>query len=252
MSLLKSSLGKKYIMALTGLVLSLFVLGHMLGNLQVFLDPYWINAYGYKLQHLPYGLLWVIRLFLLLCVVAHIWAAITLKLQNKRARPEEYQAKATVQASLASRTMIMSGLIILFFLVFHLLHYTVRAVPGHEYNHSIVANGGNEFPAEVRLIHNGKVKIDEYGDPLIVHNVHDMMVAGFSYPLISIFYLIGTYLLCMHLSHGVSSMFQSIGLRNEAWRYRLDRVALVYGWVTFLGYASIPLAIWFGIVQPST
>lgn len=252
MSLLESSLGKKYIMALSGLVLSLFVLGHMLGNLQVFLDPYWINAYGYKLQHLPYGLLWVIRLFLLLCVVAHIWAAITLKLQNKQARPEEYQVKATVQASLASRTMIMSGLIILCFLVFHLLHYTVRVVPGHEYNHSIVASGGNEFPAEVRLVHNGKAKVDAYGDPLIVHNVHDMMVAGFSYPLISLFYLVGTYLLCMHLSHGVSSMFQSIGLRNETWRYRLDKIALIYGWVTFLGYASIPLSIWFGIVQPST
>ena len=76
MSLLASSLGKKYIMALSGLVLSLFVLGHMVGNLQVFGDPYLINAYGYKLQHLPYGLLWVVRLFLLLCVVAHIAVAI--------------------------------------------------------------------------------------------------------------------------------------------------------------------------------
>jgi succinate dehydrogenase / fumarate reductase, cytochrome b subunit len=219
MSLLASSLGKKYIMALSGLVLSLFVLGHMLGNLQVFLDPYWINAYGYKLQHLPY------------------------------ARPEDYQAKATVQASLASRTMIMSGLIILFFLIFHLLHYTVRAVPGHQYNHSIVAHNGDEYPAEVLLIHEGKPKKDAYGEPLTVHNVHDMMIAGFSYPLISIFYVIGTFLLCMHLSHGVSSMFQSLGLRNEIWRYRLDAFARIYGWVTFLGYASIPLSIWFGIVQ---
>jgi succinate dehydrogenase / fumarate reductase, cytochrome b subunit len=249
MSLLASSLGKKYIMALSGLVLSLFVLGHMLGNLQVFLDPYWINAYGYKLQHLPYGLLWVVRLFLLVCTVAHIWAAITLKLQNKKARPEDYQAKATVQASLASRTMIMSGLIILFFLIFHLLHYTVRAVPGHQYNHSIVAHNGDEYPAEVLLIHEGKPKKDAYGEPLTVHNVHDMMIAGFSYPLISIFYVIGTFLLCMHLSHGVSSMFQSLGLRNEIWRYRLDAFARIYGWVTFLGYASIPLSIWFGIVQ---
>jgi succinate dehydrogenase / fumarate reductase cytochrome b subunit len=86
MSLLASSLGKKYVMALSGLVLSLFVLGH----LQLFGDPYFINSYGYKLQHLPYGLLWVIRSFLLLCVVAHTWAAITLKIQNKKARPEDY------------------------------------------------------------------------------------------------------------------------------------------------------------------
>lgn len=239
-------------MALSGLVLSLFVLGHMLGNLQIFGDPYLINAYGYKLQNLPYGLLWVVRLFLLFCVAAHIWAAITLKIQNKKARPEEYQSNATVQASLASRTMILSGLIILFFLVFHLLHYTVRSVPGHKYNQSIVANNGMEYPAEVLLVKDGKTKIDSYGQPIHVHNVHDMMVAGFSYPLISIFYVIGTYLLCMHLSHGVSSMFQSVGLRNETWRYRLDTIARIYGWVTFLGYASIPLSIWFGIVKAST
>ena len=252
MSLLASSLGKKYVMALSGLVLSLFVLGHMVGNLQVFGDPYLINAYGYKLQHLPYGLLWVIRLFLLFCVVAHIWAAVTLKMENKKARPEEYQAKATVQASLASRTMIMSGLIILIFLIFHLLHYTVRSVPGHEYNTVIKTSGGELYEAMVPLVKDGKTVVDAYGDPLIVHNVHDMMIAGFSYPLISIFYIVGTYLLCMHLSHGVSSMFQSLGLRNEGVRYRLDILAKVYGWVTFLGYASIPLSIWFGLVQAST
>ena len=251
MSLLASSLGKKYIMALSGLVLSLFVLGHMVGNLQVFLDPYWINAYGFKLQHLPYGLLWIVRLFLLFSVAAHIWAAITLKIQNKKARPEEYEQNATVQASLASRTMIMSGLIILFFLIFHLLHYTVRAVPGHNYFESIVASSGAEYPAEVLLIKGGQTTIDKFGDPLHVHNIHDMMVAGFSYPLISLFYILGTYLLCMHLSHGVSSMFQSIGLRNETWRYRLDIFAKIYGWVTFIGYASIPVSIWLGLVQPS-
>jgi succinate dehydrogenase / fumarate reductase cytochrome b subunit len=103
----------------------------------------------------------------------------------------------------------------------------------------------------VPLVHHGKTKVDAYGETLMVHNVHDMMIAGFSYPFISIFYVIGTYLLCMHLSHGVSSMFQSLGLRNETWRYRLDHFAKVYGWVTFLGYASIPLSIWFGIVQAS-
>jgi succinate dehydrogenase / fumarate reductase cytochrome b subunit len=151
MSLLASSLGKKYIMALSGLVLSLFVLGHMVGNLQVFGDPYFINAYGYKLQNLPYGMLWIIRLFLLICVFAHIWAAITLKIQNKKARPSDYETKATVQASLASRTMIMSGLIILCFLVFHLLHYTVRSVPGHAYNHVILTSNGTEYPAEVGM-----------------------------------------------------------------------------------------------------
>ncbi len=186
----------------------------MLGNPQVLGDPYLINAYGYKLQHLPYGLLWIIRLFLLFCVVAHIWAAIALKIENKKARPQDYEVNATVQATLASRTMIMSGLIILFFLIFHLLHYTVRVVPGHEYNHSILTSDGVEYPAEVLLVKNGQPVVDAFGKPLYVHNVHDMMIAGFSYPLTSIFYIIGTFLLSMHLSHGVSSMFQSLTQSN--------------------------------------
>lgn len=184
-------------------------------------------------------------------MVAHIWAAIALKIENKKARPQDYEVNATVQATLASRTMIMSGLIILFFLIFHLLHYTVRVVPGHEYNHSILTSDGVEYPAEVLLVKNGQPVVDAFGKPLYVHNVHDMMIAGFSYPLTSIFYIIGTFLLFMHLSHGVSSMFQSLGLRNEAWRYRLNTFAKVFGWITFLGYASIPLCIWFGVVQAS-
>jgi len=252
LSILNSSLGKKYIMALSGLVLSGFVLGHALGNTQVFLDPFWINSYGHHLQSLPYGLLWVIRAFLLFCIVAHIWAGVTLTAQNKKARPEKYKKNVTVQASLASRTMVISGVIVGIFLVFHLMHYTIRNVPGHTYNEAIVASDGTEYPVDVELVHNGEHLIGHDGEPLEVHNINDMIVAGFSYPLISILYLVGTFLLCQHLSHGVSSMFQSVGLRNETWRKRLNVIANIYGYGTFLIYASIPLGVWFDIIQAST
>jgi len=252
LSILNSSLGKKYIMALSGLVLSGFALGHALGNTQVFLDPFWINSYGHHLQTLPYGLLWVIRLFLLLCIVAHFWAGITLTIQNKKARPEKYKVNKSVQASKASRTMAISGLIVACFLVFHLMHYTIRNVPGHTYNEAIVHSDGTEYPVDVPLEHNGEVYKGHDGETLMVHNIHDMIVAGFSYPLISIFYLVGTFLLGMHLSHGVSSMFQSLGFRNETVRYCLNKIALIYGYGTFLIYASIPLAVWAGIIKAST
>lgn len=254
-SILNSSLGKKYIMALTGIVLTGFVLGHMLGNLQVYLDPYWINAYGYKLHNLPYGLLYIIRLFLLACVAAHIWAAVTLIKQNKAARPQRYAADATRQASYASRTMWMSGPILLFFIIFHIAHYTTRHVPGQEFNDAIVMADGTEMPLHVTLEHNGHAKVDAYGEVIETHNVHAMMAAGFSRWWVSLIYIVSMGLLCMHLSHGVSSMFQSLGLRNEFWRKPLDISAKAYGWVVFLGFISIPIATMVGsdlvVLEPS-
>lgn len=244
--LIHSSLGKKYIMALSGIVLSGFVLGHMLGNLQVYLDPYWINAYGYKLHHLPYGLLWVVRFFLLACVAAHIWAAITLIKENRAARPHRYEVDATRKASYASRTMWMSGPIILLFILFHIAHYTTRNVPGQEFNQQIVMADGTELPLHVHLVHNGHKKVNEYGEVIVTHNVHGMMAAGFSHWWVSLFYIIAMGLLCLHLTHGVSSMFQSLGLRNEVWRKRLEYLSTAYGWVVFLGFISIPIATLIG------
>lgn len=246
-SALTSSLGKKYLMALSGLVLVGFVLGHMLGNLQVFLDPYYINTYGYKLQHLPYGLLWIVRLFLLLAVVVHVVVAIALIKENRAARPRRYEADDTVQASYASRTMWLSGPILLFFILFHLAHYTVRVVPHHEYNQAIVMADGTQLPEAVHLVHDHEKKVDAYGEPIVAHNVHGMMIAGFSYWYISALYIISMALLCMHLTHGVSSLFQTLGWRNETWRPRLNCLAQAYGWIVFLGFISIPLAVLSGI-----
>src|SRR6266705_4969468 len=121
----KSSLGKKYIMAVTGFAMFVFVLGHLAGNLQVFLGPEAINRYGHFLQSNP-ELIWPARLILLLMVGLHIWSAVKLSVENKAARPVAYAQYQPVGSSYASRTMLMSGLIIFVFVVYHILHFTVQ------------------------------------------------------------------------------------------------------------------------------
>lgn len=214
-------------MALSGFVLAGFVLLHMLGNVQIFLGPEIFNAYAHTLQTIPLAIKWGGRLFLMLCLVIHVWMAVILKIENQRARPENYAFDATVQATLASRTMLLSGSILLLFIVIHLLHFTVRVL--FDYSDLHYDLGG-----------------------VIVHDVYSMMIIGFKHWWLSLFYTIAMGLLCTHLSHGVSSMFQSLGIRNERWRYILDRVAIIYGWVVFLGFTSIPVSVLAGIIGPLT
>lgn len=224
------SLVKKYLMAISGLVLVLFIIGHMLGNLQFFMGPEVINAYAYHLHHLPGApiSLWLIRTFLLAALVVHVWMAILLTKENRAARPESYQGQKHNVASYASRTMPVTGVLILAFIVFHILQFTTRIVPV-DYNTTIGQSG----------IEVGHVKL-EYFD------VYAMMVDGFDNPIIALFYVVTMGLLCMHLTHGVASMFQSIGLRNESWRPRLRLGAAVFGWIIFLGFASIPVSVLMG------
>jgi succinate dehydrogenase / fumarate reductase cytochrome b subunit len=225
-------------MALSGLVLVLFVLGHMLGNLQIFLGADVINAYAYKLHHvLPSSALWAIRLFLLATIAVHIWTAVTLTLDNRKARPQGYDEDKPIQASYGARTMRMSGIILLAFIIFHIAHYTARVIPTKEYDKEGVLTA-----TEVPLVKHGEVVLKD-GAPVMTFNVNDMMVVGFEVWWVSLFYIVATALLCLHLSHGFSSMFQSVGLRNTLWRGRLDKIALIYGWVIFLGFAVIPVAV---------
>jgi len=248
-ALFTSSLGKKYLMAITGALLSLFVLGHMAGNLQIFLDPYYINSYAYKLHNLPYGLLWIIRAGLLATVLIHIWVSIVLTVENRKARPDDYRSKSTAAASYASRTMRISGVILFLFIVFHIAHFTTRHVPGQEFNEAIVDAKGVEHPLHLTLTTpEGKEVVDQYGEPKEVHNTHAMMIAGFTYWWVSAIYIVAMFLLANHLRHGISSMFQSLGLRNSGTLPLLRNIAWVYALVVFLGYISIPLAISFGII----
>jgi len=221
--MLKSSLGKKYIMAVSGFMLFLFVLGHLAGNLQIFLGPEAINRYGHFLQSNP-ELIWPARVFLLLMVGLHLWAAVKLSLENKAARLVPYAQYQPVGSSYASRTMLMSGTIILVFVVYHLLHFT----------------------AQVQYINLTRQNFVDFVDPERRHDIFKMMVVGFSNGWVSAFYVLGMALLCLHLSHGASSMFQSIGWKTKTCGPFLDQSARVAALLIFLGYTSIPVAILLG------
>lgn len=222
-----ASLGKKYLMALSGLVLSFFVLGHMLGNLLVFWGPEALNRYAFQIHSLPAAALWGVRLFLLTAALVHVITALVLKRENRKARAGGYAIEATVQASMASRSMMLSGALLLAFILFHLLHYTLRVV--YDYDTTLAPY----------TLSSGKAVFDVYA----------MLISGFSHLWVSSCYIISVGFLCLHLSHGVSSLFQSLGLRNRTWRKRLDRFALAYGWTLFLGFASIPSAVLAGALR---
>ena len=222
----KSTLGRKYLMAVTGLLLFGFVVAHMVGNLQIFLGPESINRYGSFLQSLG-ELLWVARIGLLVAVGLHVWAAVSLTSENRAARPVAYGTLKPVGSSYASRTMMMSGLIIAAFIMYHLLHFTVQT--------KAINLTGTDFVA----LH------DEKGR----HDVYAMMVKGFSHPVVSIFYIIAMVLLSLHLSHGVSAMFQSLGLRSKNYKCAIDGFAKLIAIVLLVGYCSIPLAVLLGFVK---
>jgi succinate dehydrogenase / fumarate reductase, cytochrome b subunit len=218
-----SSLGKKYIMAISGCALFIFVIGHLIGNLQIFMGPDVINHYGHFLQT-NWEIKWPARIGLLALVVLHIISAVRLTAENRAARAQSYVAYKPVGSSYASRTMMMSGLIIAAFVIYHLLHYTV-VVP--EVNFT-----GKDF---------GTFK-DAEGR----HDIFRMMVVGFSNPFVSLFYIIAVALLCMHLSHGVSSMFQSLGWKKGCYKPIIDNGARILAVAIFAGYALIPVAILLG------
>jgi len=218
-----SSLGKKFLMAVTGAGLFCFVVGHLIGNLQVFLPPEAINRYAHFLQTTP-ELLWTARLGLLALVGLHVLSAVWLWHENRAARPVGYALDPAVRSSsYASRTMLMSGLIIATFVVYHLLHFTVRV------------EGVNGTP----------VIFGDLREPVTGHaDVYAMIVAGFSVWYVSLFYLAAVGLLCLHLSHGVNAIFQSLGLMHRAYRVGIDKAAKAVAVLLFVGYASIPVAVW--------
>ncbi len=214
-------------MAITGLVLFGFVLGHLVGNLQVFLgssEP--INRYGAFLQGLG-ELLWGVRLFLLAMIVLHIVFTIKLRAENRAARPARYAVAQRRASSAAARWMLLSGLMVLCFIVFHLLHFTVQVA---------AVNGlGQDF----QTLHDAKGR----------HDVYRMMILGFSNPFASGFYIVGVGLLAFHLNHGFGSLFQTLGLNSGKLRPLWEKGGPTLSWLIFLGYASIPVAVLTGILK---
>jgi succinate dehydrogenase / fumarate reductase cytochrome b subunit len=212
------------VVAVTGVVLIGFVVGHLIGNLQIFLGPDWVNSYAEHLRELG-SFLWVIRIFLLLNVLLHIYYTISLVVENRRARPAGYEEKEHVKATFASRHMALSGLVVLAFIIYHLAHFTVRVTD----------------PRFLLL----------KADPLNRYDVYSMMVYGFQNIFVSAFYVVGMFLLALHLSHGTSSFFQSLGLNDKKMAPRLATAGRLFAWLIFVGYISIPVAVLLHWVTPA-
>jgi succinate dehydrogenase / fumarate reductase cytochrome b subunit len=210
--------GKKVVMAVTGLVLVGFVIAHMLGNLKIFLGAEAIDAYAVFLRTMgeplfPYSLLlWMVRIVLVACVALHITAAVQLTRMNWAARPQGYDTKKSIATTYAARTMRWSGVILALFIVYHLLHLTAGVVG----------------------FQNG-----EFHHLSVYHNV----VAGFSVWYVSLFYLLAMACLCLHLDHGIWSMFQTLGWNNARTTRALQTLSRGLALVVFAGFISVPVAV---------
>ncbi len=237
--LVRSSLGRKYLMAATGLMLVGFLVVHMIGNLKIFLGADDLNHYALMLKYRAWGL-WGFRIGLLAVALVHATCAISLAIENRLARPQAYRQSKTMRASLASITMVISGLIVAAFVIFHLLHFTVQVGPFQKYEKLkspiAVESGIFETLAPV--------------DPGQAYpDVYEMVIQGFSNHWISMAYFVGVGLLCFHLSHGIQSMFQSMGWRSEASGPLLAGLAWVVAIVIFLGMSAVPTAVLLGVVR---
>lgn len=211
---LKSSIGKKWIVGISGVLLILFVLVHLAGNLTIYIGPFGegINVYAQALHASPL-LLWGARAGLLAVFLVHIGSTMSLIIQNRRARPQRYAVKARVQSTIAVRTMALSGLVVLSFLIFHVLQFAGGLSPHADL-----------YDLEGR------------------HDVAAMIILSFHNPLVSGFYLLSLVLLGMHLSHGISSVFQTFGLSGRKSFGLIKHGGLLAAWALMIGFASIPVA----------
>ncbi|BCW93624.1 MAG: succinate dehydrogenase [Thermoanaerobaculum sp.] len=214
LSFYSTTVGKKLVMAVTGLILAVFVLGHMAGNLQIYQGPEKLNHYA-QLLRVSMPLLWTVRLILLVSVVLHIVAAVQVTLQNWRSRPQKYAVSAYQEADIASRTMIWGGLVVAAFVVYHLLHLTFGTAHG-------------DFKP---------------GD--VYHNV----VSGFQVPLVSLFYILANIFLALHLYHGMWSWFQTLGFSHPKYNRARRVFATLYAVVIAVGNISIPVSVLAGWVK---
>jgi succinate dehydrogenase / fumarate reductase cytochrome b subunit len=219
-SFYRTAVGKKAVMAVTGMVLFGFVFGHMAGNLKIFLGSESYNHYAEWLREIGYpalphsGFLWIFRLVLLASVGLHITAATQLTLMNRRARPERYRRKDSVQAGYAERTMRWSGFIIAFYVLYHLLHLTVGSA------------------------HRDFIATDPY------HNV----VTAFQFWPVATVYIVANLLLGMHLYHGLWSLFQSLGWNHPRYNSWRRVFAVLFAIVVAAGFLAVPVGVLTGLV----
>ncbi len=215
-SFLASRLGRKTVMAVTGLVGYGFVIGHMAGNLQIYFGPGPIDAYSRFLHELLHGAgLWIARGTLLGAVVLHIWAATSLTLESRAARPIGYRETQHRESSFASRTMILSGPILSFFIIYHLLHLTTGQVHPN----------------------------------FVAGDVYRNLIRGFQSVPAAGFYILANICLGLHLYHGAWSMLQTLGLSHPRWNRLRFAISALITTAVVAGNLSFPIAVQLGILR---
>lgn len=216
----KTSLGKKFIMGITGFAMVGFAIAHMLGNLSIFGGANGINAYAEHLRVFPPGL-WAFRGVMLVAFVLHIWTGITLYLENKAARPVQYAMKKNDRTTFSAETMIWTGILLGAFVVYHLLHFTVHAF-NPEFNQLV--------------------------DTLGRFDVFAMVSGSFSNFVVSFFYVAAMVVLLLHLRHGIQSFFQSLGLTNDATLPKLTTGGRWAAGVVAIGFLFTPVLLYFNVI----
>jgi succinate dehydrogenase / fumarate reductase, cytochrome b subunit len=224
----QTSVGSKIVVALTGIGLTGFVIMHMLGNLQIFAGPEKINHYAKFLKDLGPGL-WAARIGLLVLLLVHMYCSIRLKVRAAEARPIPYFHDATIQASIASRIMLQTGILIFVFLLFHLAHFTFGWIGTARVNGETVS---------YLSLHDG---------PL--HDVYSMTILGFMNPLVAGLYIIAQVILCLHLNHGVGSVFQTLGANSPRWQPAIKALSWAVALVVSVGNIAIVVAVWVGALK---
>ncbi len=249
---LKSTILSKVVMAVTGIILVLFIFGHTVGNMQVFMGREVYNTYAHFLQSLG-EVLWIIRAGLILALLLHIITSIRLKLLNLGSKPTKYHVKNYVKSRLSSRTMIWTGIMIFAFLVYHLAHFTMGITNPDQYNHKeYYQNSGTVVTAPETTADNfGKIENSAAVKGNVImerHDVYKMVVLGFREPVISIAYVIAVILLGFHLSHAIQSSIQTLGWSNPSFTSKMISVSKALGFIVAAALALIPLSILFGLV----
>ncbi|TFE68695.1 succinate dehydrogenase [Methylacidiphilum sp. Yel] len=220
-----STIGLKFILGLSGLVLFLFLIVHMLGNWQVFLPPYYMNVYAYYLKSNPL-VLWSVRLFLLGALIVHVSTAIKLWKINREARPQPYKLLLPNQASFESRTMIVSGLIVLVFILFHLYHFSFKGPPFGFFKNFL-------FPLSKQMI----------------PDVRTMVIVGFQNPWVTFFYVFSLSVLFLHLRHALESFLNSLGFVNSKSLPWEKIVAHAFALILYVGFLIVPIAIFLRLIH---
>jgi succinate dehydrogenase / fumarate reductase, cytochrome b subunit len=219
---LRSSIGAKHVVAVSGLALIAFIIAHLGANLLIFAGPDVINAYGVSIRELGSGVaVWIARGVLLAAFVVHVAMSLRLATLNAAARPVAYARFRTSRTRFYAKWMATTGLLILAFVVYHLMHFSFGVVQ----------------PESFALV-----------DPEGRHDIYAMMVLGYQNVAVSLSYIVAMGLLAMHLAHGASSFFQSLGLEHPKYNRFFDRVGPVFAVIVFAGFTSIPVAVLAGVL----